>query len=269
MERLMHRPIYQKDPETGTYNPLLITKLVRSFRSHSKIIEFANNKFYDGDLQASGPLDTINCALNWEKLPNPSVPVIFVPCYGESKKDEGSYSSYNLREIDIIVEYVRAILLNGINGREIHQQDVGIISPYKRQVQKIRSELEKIEMDGIEAGTVENFQGREKLVIIISTVRSRTPTVGFLDNPKRLNVTITRAKALQIIIGNPTTLKTDPYWFDLLDWCLKNRCCTTQVQLGQGRRLQQFKNRPEKCATEEGQLWDELDGDNVMADDFF
>jgi helicase MOV-10 len=54
MERLMDLPIYQKDPITKSYNPRMITKLIRSFRSHPKIIEFPNQAFYDGDLQASG-----------------------------------------------------------------------------------------------------------------------------------------------------------------------------------------------------------------------
>jgi len=156
--------------------------------------------------------------------------------------------------------------LNGINGREICQQDIGVISPYKRQVQKICSHFETLELDGIEVGTVETFQGREKLIIIISTVRGRTPTVGFLANPKRLNVTITRAKALQIIIGSPATLKTDPHWYELLDWCVKNGCCTAKFQLGQGRRLEQFKNRTDE--DDDGQR-NEFDGDMIMVDDFF
>jgi hypothetical protein len=52
MERLMELPLYQKDPATCRYNPNVITKLIRSFRSHPKIIEFSNEAFYDGDLLA-------------------------------------------------------------------------------------------------------------------------------------------------------------------------------------------------------------------------
>ena len=68
------------------------------------------------------------------------------------------------------------------------------------------------------------FQGQERRVIIISTVRSseeyidfdRTHNLGFLDNPKRFNVAITRAQALLIVVGNPKVLASDVHWRELL-----------------------------------------------------
>jgi helicase MOV-10 len=72
----------------------------------------------------------------------------------------------------------------------------------------------------VKVGSVEEFQGQERRIIIISTVRSnsaflatdRDYNLGFLDNPKRFNVAITRAKALLIVIGNPKLLSRDKYW---------------------------------------------------------
>jgi superfamily I DNA and/or RNA helicase len=128
--------------------------------------------------------ETTQWAVNWRELPNPAIPIIMVPCVGESVKDADSFSQYNMREIEMIMTYVNLMLITGINGREIKQQDIGIISPYKKQTQKIRQTCEKQELDLIECGTVEMFQGREKPIIIISTVRSQQPTVGFLNNPK-------------------------------------------------------------------------------------
>ena len=75
------------------------------------------------------------------------------------------------------------------------------------------------------------FQGQERRIIIISTVRSK-PTLlqsdyehklGFLNNPKRFNVAITRAKALMVVIGNPYLLCMDKYWRDLLKYIIENR----------------------------------------------
>ena len=75
------------------------------------------------------------------------------------------------------------------------------------------------------------MQGQERRVIIISTVRSTVEyvqsdtmlNIGFLNNPKRFNVAITRAKALVIVIGNPAVLATDPSWGKLLWYCADHR----------------------------------------------
>jgi helicase MOV-10 len=77
-------------------------------------------------------------------------------------------------------------------------------------------------------GSVEEFQGGERKVMIISTVRSANENrieqsvnkFGFLYNSKRFNVAITRAKSLMIIIGNPHVLQKDKRWKELLQYCL-------------------------------------------------
>lgn len=76
--------------------------------------------------------------------------------------------------------------------------------------------------------SVEGFQGQERNVIILSTVRSCNHlvdedikyTLGFIASPKRLNVAITRARALLIILGNPKLLASDPYWRSILIYCI-------------------------------------------------
>jgi len=108
--------------------------------------------------------------------------------------------------------------------------DIGIISPYRKQVEKIRYACTTSHFGMIKVGSVEEFQGQERHVIIISTVRSDTNfltfdhehNLGFLKNPKRFNVAITRAKALLIVIGNPHVLGKDPHWKQLLNYCRIN-----------------------------------------------
>jgi superfamily I DNA and/or RNA helicase len=76
-------------------------------------------------------------------------------------------------------------------------------------------------------GTVEEFQGQEFNVIILSTVRSNKKylasdikyTMGFISSPRRLNVSITRAKALMIIVGNPQLLYVDRCWRSVIKYC--------------------------------------------------
>jgi helicase MOV-10 len=184
MERLMQRPLYQKDPATNAYNPLVITKLVQNFRSHTKIIEFSNRAFYENDLVAKARPEMTDWALGWKLLPNPKFPAMLLPCYGHTKREKNCYSSYNVEEIDTIMNCLRLLLTDGVNGKKIRPSDIGIISPYRRQCSKLMMRLRDYCWDGVEVGTVETYQGREKPVIVISTVRSKTKCIGFLNNPK-------------------------------------------------------------------------------------
>ena len=94
--------------------------------------------------------------------------------------------------------------------------DIGIISPYADQVGFIKNRID------VEVKTVDGFQGREKDVIIISTVRSnKWGNIGFLQDLRRLNVAITRAKKKLIIIGNMETLSHNPTYKRLIDYCKK------------------------------------------------
>lgn len=104
----------------------------------------------------------------------------------------------------------------------MEQTDIGIISPYRKQWEMIKETCNAMNWYDIQIGSVEIFQGQEKRIIIVSTVRSNTDTVGFLDNEKRLNVLLTRAKALLIIIGNPNTLSKDKHWSKVIQYCKEN-----------------------------------------------
>lgn len=98
---------------------------------------------------------------------------------------------------------------------------IGIISPYKSQVRQIKGAIAKIRHklclsgnNDIEVNTVDAYQGREKDIIIISTVR--TQNLGFLRDYRRMNVAITRAKHFLWVIGNEKCLKQDPNWNALI-----------------------------------------------------
>lgn len=100
--------------------------------------------------------------------------------------------------------------------------DLGIVTPYAGQVQRIRETLAR-ELDGkaiakLEVHTVDGFQGREKEAIIFSCVRAgRGPGgVGFLADNRRLNVGLTRAKSLLIVLGSSRRLARDKTWAMLM-----------------------------------------------------
>ena len=122
-----------------------------------------------------------------------------------------------------------------MESRRCNPENIGIISPYRKQVSKIKQALKTRNnthnnFDSVLVGSCEQLQGQERRVIIISTVRSSTDflsrdkffNLGFLENPKRFNVAVTRAQALLIIIGNPHLLKSDLCFGKLLQFCCDN-----------------------------------------------
>ncbi|XP_065086802.1 putative helicase MOV-10 [Ochlerotatus camptorhynchus] len=220
LERLMNYSVYVKDPKTMEYNPFVITKLLNNFRSNKYIIEFSSCAFYGGVLRPRGPPFATDWAIGWPVLPRKKCPLFFHSTRGITEKDAHSSSLYNRQEANQVVSYIKTILSEQINGRSVGQADIGVISPYTKQVQYIKALCKDNNWDQVEVGSTEQFQGREKPVILISTVRSETATVGFLKNEKRLNVAITRARALMIIVGNPDTLQRDVTWYSMLRFCV-------------------------------------------------
>ncbi|PZC73621.1 hypothetical protein B5X24_HaOG209038 [Helicoverpa armigera] len=132
-------------------------------------------------------------------------------------------SYFNMLECEIVQLYVRRL----VTVHNVAMQDIGIVTPYIRQVYQIKKLLKEISYDKIEVGTVEAYQGKEKRIIIISTVRANCNLLdhdakfqlGFLVDDKRFNVAITRAKAKVIIIGNPLCLEKDIKWRMYMQRC--------------------------------------------------
>ncbi|XP_041349506.1 putative helicase MOV-10 [Gigantopelta aegis] len=235
LERLMEdHTIYGKiatSPDSpAQYNDTVLTKLVKNYRSHKVILHLSNKHFYDGELEEAAPeIRQLMC--QWEGLPRTHFPLIFHAVIGEDMREEKSPSFFNLEEICVVVKYVKDLMESRVQGKKLKQEEIGVISPYRKQVQKIKTQLAKNRLfEKIKVGSVEEFQGSEKLIIIVSTVRSNPKylsldarfNLGFLNNPKRFNVTMTRAKALLIVIGNPLTLQMDSYWGSLIQYCKDN-----------------------------------------------
>jgi len=94
-------------------------------------------------------------------------------------------------------------------------------------VHKLKNQLAESDEKIPKIGSVEEFQGQERKVIILSTVRTTDDEVdldvrhslGFVKSPKRLNVAITRARSLLIIIGDSNLLQHDSCWRSVLEHC--------------------------------------------------
>jgi len=213
-----------------SYNKKYITKLVHNYRSHPCIIKLPNELFYENELIVSGNPIRYKSLEQWEELPhkNNKFPMIFHGIIGEDKREEQSPSWFNPEECKIVKEYVQKLLKT---KQSITASDIGIITPYHKQAQKLKQIISKIDIGHTcKIGSVDEFQGMERRIIIISTVRSSVEYIeydikyqlGFISNPKRFNVAITRAQALLIVIGNPYVLSQDKYWNSLLNYCIEN-----------------------------------------------
>lgn len=91
-------------------------------------------------------------------------------------------SHFNTKEIDVVIEWVKKLLsAKRWKGRKVCLSDIGVVSPYKEQCLQIREELENNGFGGIVVGSAEVFQGQERRIMIISTVRTGNE-LGFVNN---------------------------------------------------------------------------------------
>ncbi|XP_009874106.1 PREDICTED: putative helicase Mov10l1, partial [Apaloderma vittatum] len=232
LERLASREIYLRDEDafsaSGSYNPFLITKLVKNYRSHSALLALPSKLFYHKELEVCADPSVVTSLLHWRKLPRKEFPLIFHGVRGNETREGHNPSWFNPTEAVQVMQYCCHLAKN--ENTAVSVTDIGVITPYRKQVEKIRFLLRSIDLADIKVGTVEEFQGQEYKVIILSTVRSHEGVfsdekryLGFLCNPKRFNVAITRAKALLIVVGNPHVLVKDPCFCALLEYSLMNR----------------------------------------------
>jgi helicase MOV-10 len=232
LERLLQEPLFARSeaahPLTGGYHSGCITKLLSCYRCHPAIIRVPNELFYDGELiDASGEQARTLCG--WDALLAPRFPVIFHGVDGCNAREGNSPSWFNVAEVEQSMDYVRRLIES-----RVAPQDIGIIAPYQKQVQKLRVALNRGGIRGVTVGSCEQFQGQERRVIIVTTVRTAPDLVaadtrfnlGFVANEKRMNVAMTRAKALLIVIGNTKLLYVDPNWKRFIDYCAENGALT-------------------------------------------
>jgi len=150
--------------------------------------------------------------------PVPEKPMIFYNCVGYEEISASGTSYLNRAEANMCEQVVTYMLKSGVNP-----QQIGVITPYEgqrfysvnlmRRSGTLRTEL----YDEIEVASVDSFQGREKDFIILSCVRSNDHQgIGFLNDPRRLNVALTRARYGLVILGNPKVLSKQPLWNNLL-----------------------------------------------------
>ena len=221
-------------------HPDCVSQLTYQYRMHEDICQLSNDVVYKGKLKCAN--DSVakktltlnhfpvaleqsinNKSLLWlNKAIDPSNAVTFldtdkVNLNSPNLDDVSVYpleSSNNRRSGGSIVNetegFIIKILIDGLTSCGLEASSIGIISPFRAQL-RILDEDESIhswKKEGLEVSTIDRFQGRDKSVIILSFVRSNTKgKVGhLLEDFRRLNVAVTRAKYKLIMVGSYSTL---------------------------------------------------------------
>lgn len=195
------------------------------YRMHEHIMNFSNQKFYEGNLKADISvketlLDTQDFLLN--------TAFDFIDTagcgYNEIINPE-SLSIANPEEGQLLIKHLKMVLTQYALSKDASKRiKIGIISPYKEQVQYLTNqiavdeELEKFKSQ-IAIKTVDGFQGQERDIIYISMVRSNDQReIGFLNDTRRMNVALTRAKKKLVVIGDSGTIGNHPFYKSFLDY---------------------------------------------------
>lgn len=203
--------LIEKYPENYTF-------LNIQYRMNRQISDIASKLYYDGKLLTYEEINDKKITLKNNKsfLLNDDVITVIDTSNVEYTENDVSGGCCNKHEAKLIMHLIKALLSNGIP-----EEDIGIITPYKKQKNYIQKKITEENIE-IECDTIYRFQGREKDVIIISFCKSLNKSLtkfqkSFLADKNQLNVSLTRARKKLIIIGNFSMLKTAENIKDLFE----------------------------------------------------
>jgi regulator of nonsense transcripts 1 len=222
-------------------------RLQVQYRMHPCLSEFPSNMFYEGSLQNGvTTAERVRRDLDFP-WPDPEMPMFFYTNLGQEEIAASGTSYLNRTEAANVEKIVTRLL-----KAEIKPAQIGVITPYEGQrsyivqYMKMNGTMSKEKYEAIEVASVDAFQGREKDYIILSCVRSNEHQgIGFLNDPRRLNVGLTRARFGLIILGNPKVLSRHPLWHHLLVH-FKDKTCLVEGALVSLRPSMIQFSRPKK-----------------------
>jgi senataxin len=209
------------------------------YRLHPEISKFPSKQFYDGRLIDGEGLAKLR-NMPWHKSELLG-PYRFFDVKGTQMNGAKGHSYVNMEEVgDALRLYNR--LRSDYRSCDFRGK-IGIITPYKAQLKELRQAFqrscgEKV-FDEIEFNTTDAFQGRESEIIIFSCVRARASGgIGFLEDIRRMNVGLTRAKSSLWILGDSRSLMQGEFWARLIEDA-KARHLYSEGIMGQGTILTQ------------------------------
>jgi predicted DNA helicase len=207
--------------------PVTARMLTVQYRMHAQIMGFSSERFYGGQLE---PHQTVRHADlgAYDRCFVHDLPVEFLDTAGcgflEYTLSE-SRSTANPEEADLLLKRLAQLLEP--YDQAAHLQDpltIGVIAPYRAQINYLKDAIEQIDdlnsllqQRVLSVGTVDSFQGQERDIIAISLTRSNHQgEIGFLSDIRRMNVGMTRARRKLLLVGDSSTLSSNPFFVDLL-----------------------------------------------------
>ncbi len=201
--------------------PEVVTLLKVQYRMNDRIMRFSSNAFYDGQVE-SAPEIRYRGILDYD------LPMMWIDTAEAEGQEEfvgESFGRINKAEAELTLKTLEDYFTKIGKERILDERiDVGVISPYRAQVQYLRRMIKKREFfkpyrSLITINTVDGFQGQERDVILISLVRSNAEgQIGFLRDLRRMNVAITRARMKLIILGDTATMSRHPFYKELYEY---------------------------------------------------
>ncbi|WP_455621187.1 AAA domain-containing protein, partial [Parabacteroides sp.] len=209
--RTLMQKIAHAKPET-------VSLLKIQYRMHEDIMRFSSQWFYHNELESAPEVSGRGIL----RLDTPIVWFDTSECDFTENTREETMSRVNRQEAELLVEQLRSYIQKISKERVLEEHiDFGLISPYKAQVQYIRKLIKqdaffKPLRRQITVHTVDGFQGQERDVILISLVRANEDgKIGFLNDLRRMNVAITRARMKLMILGDASTLTRHAFYKEL------------------------------------------------------
>lgn len=224
--------LFERLVEQGNY---LVT-LKEQYRMSPSISQLPNWLFYKSQLKNG-------IRKNFEvPLPFQGNNIMFCNISGtEARSETGSLC--NELEAYAVYDFLHTLISNGVSPSQ-----VAVITPYAFQRLWLRTLLSNNESTcKVEVSSIHTFQGKEKDYIFISCVRSNFRSIGFIKDPRIINVAITRAKKGMIIFGNATVLSENPYWHEMVKFYREKQAIYTYEKT----RLERFTGRIHRVSANE------------------
>ena len=186
------------------------------YRMHPEISFFPSRTFYDSRLKDGAGMAKLR-ARPWHHS-SILAPYRFFDIQGMSQSETKGHSLINITEINIAMTMYDRLITD--LPRYNFRGKIGIITPYKGQLRELKRRFQGRYGEGItsaiEFNTTDAFQGRESEIIIFSCVRASTKGIGFLNDIRRMNVGLTRAKSSLWVLGNSEALNQGEFWRSLI-----------------------------------------------------